>query len=104
MSIISTKFSEKYLLQRRTAMPECFASLEKYLYNAELARHTASADLRLQAAHLDPRTLSVFKICCPSISEILERVSYQIRCKNPLTVTSNASRFADLIKFRETVL
>jgi len=61
MSIISTKFSEKYLLQRRTAIPECFASLEKYLYNAELARHTASADLRLQAAHLDPRTLSVLK-------------------------------------------
>ena len=29
---------------------------------------------------------------------------YLIRCKNPLTVTSNANRFADLIKFCETVL
>ena len=72
MSIISAKISKKYLLQRRAAIPECFASLEKYLYNAGYARLTASADLRLQAAHLGPRTLPIFKICCPSISEILK--------------------------------
>ena len=47
-------------------------------------------------------TIAHFEKTCELLGS--QKLVYQIRCKNSLTVTSSANWFADLIKFHEMVL